>query len=213
MLKICTGCGIGKPFEDYGKDKKGKFGLNQKCKICCRIRNKETIRSKESIDKIKRYKSEWQKKKKDLLNARLRERHTNNLEESRSEARKRALKHRQTEGYKHKKNEYDRMYRKEHKEKAKAHDKVKRAIAQGQLIRSNVCEVCKCVGKTHAHHEDYSKPLDVIWKCPTCHISNHRNHEFHAERLNKKTSKEDAKVCTRDESTRGKSEEFSPPVE
>jgi len=196
MFKICTGCGIEKPFEEYGKDKKGRFGLNQKCKICCRIRDKKKNRSKESIEKHKKYKAEWQKKNKTLLNIRLRERYHQDLEKSRLESRKRAVKCRQTEEYKKRKNEYDQMYRKEHKEKARAHDKVKYAVSQGQLIRSKVCEVCKCASKTHAHHEDYSKPYDVIWMCPTCHISYHRNHEFHAERLNKKTSKEDAKVCT-----------------
>ena len=62
MYKICTGCKVNKQFEEYGKDKNGRFGLNQKCIICCRIRNKNKKRSIESIEKNKAYKSEWQKK-------------------------------------------------------------------------------------------------------------------------------------------------------
>ena len=44
------------------------------------------------------------------------------------------------------------------------------AIQCGVLIKPRSCQVCG--GKTkriEGHHEDYSKPLDVIWCCPKCH--------------------------------------------
>ena len=53
---------------------------------------------------------------------------------------------------------------------------VKLALYHGDLVRSNTCSYCQsseCV--TNAHHEDYSKPLDVIWLCPTCHYNIHRH--------------------------------------
>lgn len=33
----------------------------------------------------------------------------------------------------------------------------------------------KCGRKAQAHHEDYNKPLDVIWLCPKHHQELHRN--------------------------------------
>ena len=37
-------------------------------------------------------------------------------------------------------------------------------------------EPCACGGtKTEAHHEDYSKPLDVDWVCRKCHQKIHGN--------------------------------------
>lgn len=35
---------------------------------------------------------------------------------------------------------------------------------------------CKCGSKeTEAHHEDYTKPLEVIWMCRECHLKHHQN--------------------------------------
>lgn len=62
-------------------------------------------------------------------------------------------------------------YLSNHNETRLAHDAVFRAIRRGDLVRQN-CEKC---GKsnTHAHHEDYSRPLDVRWLCPECHAEIH----------------------------------------
>lgn len=47
------------------------------------------------------------------------------------------------------------------------------AIRDGVVTRGN-CEICG-EEKTHAHHDDYAKPLDVRWLCPTHHS------QWHAE--------------------------------
>lgn len=48
---------------------------------------------------------------------------------------------------------------------------VRRAIAHGELVRQP-CEKC---GRSpaHAHHEDYSRPLEVQWLCPLHHKWEH----------------------------------------
>ena len=50
-----------------------------------------------------------------------------------------------------------------------------RAVKQGRLIRKP-CEVCQTDIDVHAHHDDYSKPLDVRWLCRHHHQEHHRNH-------------------------------------
>lgn len=45
------------------------------------------------------------------------------------------------------------------------------AIASGVITKPDRCQVCGKVPRKRieAHHEDYSKPLDVIWCCTSCH--------------------------------------------
>lgn len=49
---------------------------------------------------------------------------------------------------------------------------VYRAIETGALVRPATCARCPAP-KPHAHHEDYSKPLDVVWLCSKCHAARH----------------------------------------
>lgn len=57
-------------------------------------------------------------------------------------------------------------------EKRKAHEKVKDALRRGALIK----QACQC-GEVlvHAHHDDYSKPLEVKWLCRACHRKHHES--------------------------------------
>ncbi|MHC4647806.1 MAG: hypothetical protein ACYTBJ_20275 [Planctomycetota bacterium] len=56
-------------------------------------------------------------------------------------------------------------------EKRATHIKTGNAIRDGRLRRMP-CEKCGAE-PTEAHHEDYSKPLEVIWLCPRCHKREH----------------------------------------
>ena len=55
--------------------------------------------------------------------------------------------------------------------KVSARNKVKYALKKGYL-KKLACEICKDKN-THAHHEDYSRPLDVKWLCKIHHLKEH----------------------------------------
>lgn len=55
---------------------------------------------------------------------------------------------------------------------ARAHGAVQRAMKSGELVRKP-CEECG-ERRSHAHHDDYAKPLEVRWLCPIHHKAWHR---------------------------------------
>lgn len=57
----------------------------------------------------------------------------------------------------------------------RVHAIVSKAIFRGRLIQ-RPCEVCGAE-KADAHHDDYNKPLDVRWLCPTHHREWHRHNK------------------------------------
>lgn len=63
-------------------------------------------------------------------------------------------------------------------DKSSAQKKVYDAIEHGKLV---ALPCIKCGAKAQAHHDDYSKPLDVVWLCPKHHSERHvqlREHEL-----------------------------------
>lgn len=62
-----------------------------------------------------------------------------------------------------------RKYRERHPKKCNARTLLLRALAQGQLFKPENCGDCGRVSRLEAHHEDYSKPLEVRWLCHDCH--------------------------------------------
>lgn len=64
-----------------------------------------------------------------------------------------------------------RLHREANPNKAKARAMVEREVLAGRLQR-NPCEICG-EPKTHAHHDDYSKPLEVRWLCVKHHMEAH----------------------------------------
>lgn len=52
------------------------------------------------------------------------------------------------------------------------------AVRSGRLDKPSDCSSCGCTPRRrdlHAHHEDYAKPIDVIWLCSKCHSKRHNN--------------------------------------
>jgi len=68
--------------------------------------------------------------------------------------------------------EISKAWRQVDKRRDFCHNAVSRAIKSGQLVR----QPCLRCGneKSLAHHEDYDKPLDVMWLCQPCHKQRHK---------------------------------------
>lgn len=66
---------------------------------------------------------------------------------------------------------YLKSYRSKNPEKYKAHCALNNAVRDGR-VKKGTCLVCKDVN-VHGHHEDYTKPLDVIWLCASHHMEAH----------------------------------------
>lgn len=62
---------------------------------------------------------------------------------------------------------YLKEYRKNNSVKYAAHIAVNNAIRVGKL-KKMPCEECLSE-RVHAHHDDYSNPLDIRWLCPAHH--------------------------------------------
>jgi hypothetical protein len=62
---------------------------------------------------------------------------------------------------------YKKEYYKKHPDRYRAGHDVAYAVRKGVLM-AKPCTVCGSE-KTEAHHEDYSKTLDVIWLCALHH--------------------------------------------
>lgn len=77
--------------------------------------------------------------------------------------------------------ERSRQYRREKPERHRAYSIVEEAIKNGELIRPDVCSKCGKNDDIVAHHDNYSRPLDVVWLCISC------DRQLHAD-LRRKSS-------------------------
>jgi hypothetical protein len=69
--------------------------------------------------------------------------------------------------------------RRKYKElQAYCHLQVGLAIKEGRLVRPLGCSECGREGDIEGHHEDYNKPLEVVWLCIQCHIKRRKPVEF-----------------------------------
>lgn len=110
-MKICSKCGLFKPYESFGTCNKVKSGLKSECRQCTKsyyIKNKEYIKRKSNsyyernkdkvLTKAKQYQKDnkekvnaknrkWRDKNREIINAKLREKRRNNAESYRKQCR------------------------------------------------------------------------------------------------------------------------------
>lgn len=66
---------------------------------------------------------------------------------------------------------HDKAYRDRNKNKTRARNLANYAIRSGKIKKQNCCK-CKST-ITQAHHEDYTKPFDIVWYCLKHHSERH----------------------------------------
>ncbi|CAL9961168.1 endonuclease [Vibrio phage K24] len=148
-MKKCTKCQIEKECTDFQVRSASKDGFTARCKQCLSDYDKSRANNSSRV----RARKEYQK--------------TDAYKES---ARRASRKY--ARDNKEKRKESVDKYREKNKKKYQCHGIVAYAIKCGNLVR-NHCEVCYSA-KTHAHHDDYDKPLDVRWLCDKHHNEWHR---------------------------------------
>jgi hypothetical protein len=50
--------------------------------------------------------------------------------------------------------------------------KIRQLVRRGK-VTPDPCARCGSADRIEAHHEDYTKPLDVVWLCQSCHVREH----------------------------------------
>ena len=148
--KPCIHCKEIKPLSDFYKHKRMSDGHLNACKECVKARARRN--REQNIDYYQAY-----------------DRERVNLPH-RVEARKRYA---QTEEGREKANAAKRRYIERNSLVRAAHLAVNSAIRDGKLIKQP-CEVCAAIEDVQAHHDDYSKPLDVRWLCVYHHAQHHK---------------------------------------
>ena len=149
--KTCFKCGAEKPLTDFYKHPQMSDGRVNKCTEC----SKADVR-KNRANRVDYYRAFDAKRYQD--DPRVKARHKLYQKTENGRAAVAASKKRWAE---------------RNPEKRAAQVMVGNSIRDGKLIKGP-CEICGSE-KVHAHHDDYSKPLDVRWLCPQHHSDLHKN--------------------------------------
>lgn len=149
--KICNTCGKEKPLSEFSIATANSDGHECKCRECKSEYNREY--HIQNRDRVNQHNREWRAKNKDKM---------------------REINRR---NYREKKNRIKACVKargEKHPERTAASARVNAAIKSGKLKRPDRCEQCGEPCRPDAHHRDYSKPLDVVWLCRSCHLLAHR---------------------------------------
>lgn len=159
VKKHCNFCSRLLPLSAFRKNKKESLGVDYKCRECWKahyLKNREQIQ----LESLESYRRTFHKR--------------------REKAREYYAKNR------NKIIQQVKVYRESHKEEIEQKRRIRReagnikdfareavhwAVKSGRLKKQS-CEKCYCL-VAQAHHEDYTKPLEVVWLCKRCHEDRH----------------------------------------
>jgi hypothetical protein len=148
--KFCGGCSEHKQLAAFSRNISKRDGLSARCKECNNSYNAEY--AKTEAGKLARLKY-------------------NRTEGGKIMLRAAGLRYSSTERGRSLINANNSQWRQRNPEKVMAERVLNRAIKDG-VIERMPCEVCGNP-KSHGHHPDYTKPLEVIWLCAKHHAEEH----------------------------------------
>lgn len=170
-MKVCKKCLTERKTEDFKKDKRNRDGLGSYCKECHNISVRNTYDPNKNRERHKKYAETGvfrTQEFKEKNRIKCKEYRINNPEKASLLSLKWAQKNRE------KKRAYTEKWRKSNLPQKAANAYLLRYIKKGVMTRSKICSDCLKECKTEAHHQDYTKPLEIIWLCRRCHMKLHR---------------------------------------
>jgi len=191
-MRKCYKCNATKEFTEFPKDRTQCGGYSYDCKACRSVRCKlqrekdpEKYRQQNRRSVEKNYKSIRESQKKHLirnrdkiLKRRKELREPRKVEINALESIRRKTKRKNDPVYlqkeRHKRREYYSKNKDSIKPKHDAHLLVMYAVRLGMIKKEKECQICRSTLRVEGHHEDYKKPLDVIWLCKVCHVNVHK---------------------------------------
>jgi len=153
MNKYCYKCKTVKPASDFACDASRKDGHSHICRLCSSAKDREYYSKNRNSKREKGRGRYWENPKKE---------------------RDRVDRYRKNNP--RKVYDYFKKKRIEQPEKNKARMAVFYAKRSGKIAVPSGCENCGASTNLQAHHQDYSKPLDIKWLCPKCHNALTRIH-------------------------------------
>lgn len=160
MTKKCPMCRENKESVDFYKCATRHDGISVYCRDCTKKKQRAN----------KEYFRLYQEKKR---NSTRRYKKTNIIAKDNSEYNRKYYKKRYLNDSDFRESiiERQKKYRERNKYKCDSRSTLNIAVKRGD-IKKEPCVVCGDINSV-AHHEDYSKPLSVIWMCQKCHINYH----------------------------------------
>jgi hypothetical protein len=157
----------------WEKNKEKLISANKEWKKNNKDKLDETTKEwrKNNPDKVKEIKKlHYQKhrEKIDIKNKEYREKNPEKIKEYYKRTKEK-------ESYKKWRRSYEKARQRYKTVEQKARKLVHYAVKNGTIQRPENCSRCQKECKPEGHHPDYSKPLDVVWLCKSCHVEEHKD--------------------------------------
>ena len=163
---LCNQCGVNKPINEF-LFRKDRGTIRKPCKQCIYSINRKWAKNNPEkafiYQKIYQAEHRLERNKKSNIKSK-----TPRSKEVRKKWYQKKMKEKD---FRIARYESQKKWREENPIKKRAHDIVRLHVSSGK-IKSQPCVKCGS-DKSSAHHEDYRKPLEIIWFCHSCHMDHH----------------------------------------